>query len=165
MSLQGLVFDSIALKEILVTFKGDDKTPEKKYILSEANEEAVVKYKDARMAAAKIDASGDGTDIRVVGFNAFNDIEPLLVSLCLYEDYEYKGESRRKLVPLATILKWKPKIVRSLYDWIIENSDIEEEATATLEKQAEMIQEKIKKAKAIEESAKKEPNATLDTST
>lgn len=158
MSLEKLVFDSIALREIEVEIAG------KEYILTEASEDATIKYKDARMQAAKIEGTNED-DIKIVGFNSLNNVEPLLVSLCLHEVWEYKGEKRRKPVDLKTILAWPPKIVRKLYKWVKDNSDLDEEASVTtLEDQLKMLQERVNKAKELEELQKKEQSATSDTS-
>lgn len=86
---------------------------DKSYVLKEASEDAAAKYQNALFRSTTL-----GPDMKPVKVDGLADIEPLLVSLCLYD-----GEGN--LVPLDVIRSWPARIVKKLYQWVRENSDLE----------------------------------------
>jgi len=86
---------------------------DKSYVLKEASEDAAAKYQNALFRSTTL-----GPDMKPVKVDGLADIEPLLVSLCLYDGEE-------NLVPLDVIRSWPARIVKKLYQWVRENSDLE----------------------------------------
>ncbi len=80
----------------------------RKYVLKEPSEAASVKYRNALMRAAKF-----GTDGSVTAADGLADLEPLLVSLCLFE---LDKDNFEKPVPLETVLAWPPRVVGPLFE-------------------------------------------------
>jgi hypothetical protein len=101
--------------EIPVKYRGKD------YILREASEDTACRYKGAFLACAK--EWQDGKPVRVEGLP---DLEPLLVSLCLFEqlaDDDPRNQPRksdgkrlgeRQLSPVE-VRTWQPHVVKDLY--------------------------------------------------
>jgi hypothetical protein len=119
------VFDDITRKEAPVRVGG------KQYVLLEANGDAAFRWRNACAKAAKM-SSG-----KVVGVGDIADTEALLVSMCLYETDE-KGMWRQMpdgspdpkyQVPVQVIRSWPYRCIKPLFDWVRENSALEEKAT------------------------------------
>jgi hypothetical protein len=122
----------------------------KLYVLREASEGAAVGYRNLAMKAARMSAG------KIVGIDGAADVEPYLVSQCLFET---DGEGRIKTlggslhrmvnVPITTIREWPSRIVTPLFDKIKEISDLdretEPETKEELLKQLEEIQDKLQK--------------------
>jgi hypothetical protein len=89
----------------------------KDYIVREASEAAATSWRNHSIAATKID------DGKTVGFSGLADAEPLLVSLCLFENNGHGMIG----VPLETVLAWPSRIVTPLYNYIKEISGLDKE--------------------------------------
>lgn len=103
----------------------------KSYVLREASEDAAVRWRNAQLAATKLE------DGKVSGVDGMADTEPLLVSLCVYEQlYDAQGSpTDTKPVQKPTIRLWPAKVVKRLFEKIKEVSDLtEKEDKAALEK-------------------------------
>lgn len=67
-------FDSLETIEIPVKFKGNE------YVLREATSGAAKEFSNARISRVKMSGTGEATS-----YGSLGDLEPLLVSLCLFE--------------------------------------------------------------------------------
>lgn len=132
-----LNFDDLLPIEMPVRHKG------KQYILREADGEAAVLWRNANMAGSKMDVA---TKVVTLGGNTA-DVQPLLVSLCLYEAdgsgklrLNKEGDpDKRFLVSLKVVKSWPERVVKSLFEHAKEISDLNEVQTK------ESIDEKILK--------------------
>jgi hypothetical protein len=146
-----MVFDDLAPAEVPVRIGGE------RFVLREASGDAAAKYNNARMRAHKLQ---DGA---LVGLDGVGDLEPLLVSLCLYKADKDGGlpltkagdADPRFLVPQEQIRRWKGNVQHALFDkakelspWLIQAPTPEalREQIALLQKQLEVLE----KAKAAE---------------
>lgn len=100
-----LNFDGFTLVEIPVTILG------KKYLIREASGDAACKYRNAVFKSTTM--GPDGKPVKIEGLA---DVQPLLVSLCLYLVGE-NGEVGQ-LVPLSVVRSWPDRIIRPLFQEI-----------------------------------------------
>jgi len=110
-----LRFDDLTPTEVPVYLAG------KSYILREASGDAACKYRNAMLACTRLGPDGKPSSIQGMA-----DIEPLLVSMCLY-NAEEGDKSFGKCVPLNIIRSWPSRVQKSLYDKVKEISEIGEE--------------------------------------
>lgn len=103
-----LKFDTLKRVEVDVEIDG------KKYVLTEIFGEGAAKYRSAQAECTKLD---DGKLSRLVGIG---DLQPLLVSLCLFESYDLRGETKLRPVLLSTVRSWPDRVVRALHEKAIE---------------------------------------------
>lgn len=87
----------------------------KKYILREADGTAACRYNNAKLHGTKFDENG-----KAVGIGNLADVEPLLVSLCLFED------GAKTHVPLAVVSAWPYQVIKALFDEAKEISHLDE---------------------------------------
>jgi hypothetical protein len=80
------------------------------YVILEASSSAGAKYRSAKLASFtfKMDKDAKPTDAAPV--SGLGDIEPLLVSECLFKLPD------RTPVPLGTVRGWRDEIVKAMYD-------------------------------------------------
>jgi hypothetical protein len=121
--MDSLRFEDITPIEVPVHIHGVD------YVLRETSGEAAVKYNDARLACNEYQ---DGKLVRVHGLA---DLEPLLVSLCLFTQ-------EGSLVSKTTILGWPARVQKALYDKAREISGMNE-TPQSLRKQIELLQRQL----------------------
>lgn len=160
-------FDFADLEPVRLSFKIGKRT----YVLCEADGDAGAKYRSAAARSARLN------DGKVVGVEGIGDIEPLLVSKCLY-DTDDKGNLRvddddkpikKYLVPEGTIRSWPDRVQKALFNKIKEISGLDETDTLEkLDKQITNLQKKRQKLLADKEPEEKEqeisvPKATLGT--
>lgn len=121
-------FDDLTPQSVPVRYQGS------KYILHEADADAAAKFRN--LALRNIKLTKDGSIDSDLGGMA--DLEPYLVSLCLYEIVE--GKQAAHPVPLAVIRSWPSRIIKPLFMWVKENSGLDEKDTrdALLKKRAEI---------------------------
>lgn len=105
-----LDFDSLTLVELPVKYKGNS------YILREADERAARAYRNALLSCMTLGPDGKPQTLKNLA-----DVEPLLVSLCLFD-------ARGKLVPKAIIETWPSRMVKKLFDKAKAISDLNEES-------------------------------------
>ncbi len=105
-----LIFDDLAPVSVPVTIG------KKKCLLREASGDAACQYRNLLTAAARMN------DGKVVGMHGVADAEPLLVSLCLFELYDLKGEQKERRFLLSEIRGWRSSVQRALFDKIKEIS-------------------------------------------
>lgn len=104
----------------------------KSYILREASEEEARKF---RSAAAKTARLNDG---ELVGVEGVGDMQSYLVSLCLF------SEDKVTPVPIAVIRQWPTRIVRPMFDWIKEVSQLEEKPSREkMQKDLQRLQKEL----------------------
>lgn len=108
MSTEPIVFDSLTPVEVPVTIAGES------YTLREATGETAVQYRDAMLACTTLGPEGKPTII-----SGLAGVEPLLVSLCLYDSIDH-------LVPEATIRSWPARIQKALFERAKQISDLDE---------------------------------------
>ncbi len=102
-----IVYEELEPVEVKVTHivKGVPRN----YILRSAGEKAAIKYKNCLSKSTVF-----GTDGKPSHVDGIHDGEPLLVSLCLFE--QYGDPVRERPVPLATILEWNHQFVKKLFN-------------------------------------------------
>ncbi len=130
-----LRFDDITPIEEKVFVGGEE------YLLRETSGDAAVKYDNARLFCYEY---RNGELIRV---NNLANLEPLLVSLCLFM---VDGKTN---VSEVTVRAWPARVQKALYDRAREISGMNEPPQA-LEKQIELLQRQLEEAKAREQLPK-----------
>lgn len=117
------------------------KIGSKDYTLREASTEAARRYRNQLFRSTKF------ADGQVASVEGMGDIEPLLVSLCLYEQYtDAKGATKERTVPLPTVLSWPSRVTKKYFDWIKLVSDLDEKETVeTLEKRLADTEKRLEK--------------------
>jgi len=90
------------------------KIDNEEYVLKEATGSDACIYRNAMLNSTTL-----GTDGKPTGLKDFANVEPLLVSLCLYN-----SEDRR--VTLEAVNTWPSKIIKSLYAKAKEISELDE---------------------------------------
>lgn len=124
--------------EIPIVLNGKGLTG-RKFVLVEASGPASLKYKNA---CAKCSAFQDGEFVGIQGDIA--STQPLLISLCLFEDVP---DGRRVPTSFNFAANLPSKVQRTLFDKAKEISELgdEEETAEELEKQIEKLQKKLTK--------------------
>jgi hypothetical protein len=82
----------------------------KNYLLKEGTAGAVTEYRNAISKSTKI--SADGTILQQANF----EVEPLLVSLCIFEIENNNGQTSLKPVSLDTVRAWPHRVQQELYE-------------------------------------------------
>lgn len=90
------------------------------YVLTEADEGAATQYRDAQIRCTRLGPEGN-----VLSVDGIASTEPLLVSLCLFEEPNNNGSGR---VPagLVFVNKLPSRVVKKMFNWIQDNSDLAE---------------------------------------
>lgn len=153
----------------LLHFDADDLIPheeeftigERSFLLREADEAAVVKWRNVQIKSSRM----DGTGKIVIGEVA--DANPYLVSLCLFEKkVDKEGKPFLHPVPKEEIKKWPAKVVSKIFDRLMLISDLKaEETEESLTKHIGELSEKLKAVRERKETLKNEQGAGTDTST
>jgi hypothetical protein len=139
MSEDSLIFDD--LQPIQKTVK----VGETNYILKEASAATAAQYRSACVRAARMQ------DGKVVGMEGIGEVEPLLVSLCLFETNK-EGQIFRS-VPITTVKSWRARIVKILFEKAKEISELDEKETEEiLTKRLTEIQKKLDDFRAAKEA-------------
>lgn len=86
------------------------------YTLVEPSEDAACRWRNLATSKAKMQ------DGKVVGMDGIADVQPYLVSLCLFEETD-KG---RVAVPLSVIRGWPARVVKVLFERAKELGDLDE---------------------------------------
>lgn len=95
----------------------------KSYVLRTASAGAGVKFKNARLRALRMD------DGKLVAFEGAADVEPLLVSLCVFELVRTEdGREVEKPVDEAVVRGWPGEMVKKLFDKAMELSPFLEDS-------------------------------------
>lgn len=121
-------FDDITPIEEVVYIGGEE------YILREISGDAAVRYDNARIACTVYE---DGKMVRMVGLA---DLEPMLVSLCLFM------RDGKTHVSETTIRSWPSRVQSALYARAREVSGMNE-SVASLERQLEVLQRQLAEAR------------------
>lgn len=102
------------------------------YFLKEASGDAATKFANARLNCVKLGPDGKPQTVRGIA-----DVEPLLVSLCLFD-------SNGKNVPEATVRSWPYRIQKALFDRAKEMSHLDDlETEAAIVDQITSLQKKL----------------------
>lgn len=111
---------------------------ERKYVLREASEGAACQFRNAITKAAKM------ADGKVVGIENIGDVEPLLVSLCLFEVLP-DGGTKNIGVPIQVVRGWPARVVKQLFAKAKEISELDEaaETEEAIEQQIARLQERL----------------------
>ena len=144
--------DDLTIAEIPVKIKG------KRYVLREAGEDATCRYRNALARCSKMGPEGNVQSID----GPIADVEPLLVSLCMFEQLPDGTGYKDKSILTGLVRSWPGRIVKQLFERIQDISDMGEDKES-LQKQMTEIQKKLQKMSA-EELAKNEPEPMEDTS-
>lgn len=155
MSVEAIVFEEKDLEPIVVPVT----IGKKEYELREADEDTAVKYRNASISGVTWGQDGSATKMENIG-----DVEPLLVSLCLREVVKREGGTTTyRPVTVQNLLKWKPKVVRKLFETAKEISNLNEEDTEEgLVKQIADLQQRL--ARLREDKVKNSQSPTPGTS-
>lgn len=143
MDISPLRFDDLAPIEETVSIGG------REYVLREISGENYVVYQNERNSRFVYD------DGKLVQVKDIADLEPLLVSLCMFEN------DGRTPVNQGTILGWPGRVLRALHDRAKELSGLTE-PIQTLESTIKELQDKLNRSKAREGRGKNSPSATRD---
>lgn len=90
-----------------------------RYVIVEASEESAKRYKNTAMRATKFSDKGKPS-----GVDGLADVEPLLVSMCLFKVDE---AGMRTPVQLSTILRWPHRVVAPIYQKARELSGLKDD--------------------------------------
>lgn len=80
----------------------------KPYVLREPSGDAATKWRNTTTSGARL------ADGKVVGLSGIADADPLLVSLCLFECYENRGQTMERPVTLLQVRSWPDRIQKEL---------------------------------------------------
>ncbi|MFH1328089.1 MAG: hypothetical protein ABIH76_04500 [Candidatus Bathyarchaeota archaeon] len=133
-------FDDITPIEELVHIGGID------YVLKETSGDASVKYDNARLACYEYQ------DGKLVRSHGLADLEPLLISLCLFD-------SAGVNVPETVIRSWPSRIQQALYTRAKMVSGTIE-TVESLEGQLKLLQKQLVELQAREQAPKNSPSDT-----
>ncbi len=115
------------------------------HVLKEASADAARRYRNTAVKAAKM------SDGKVTGLDGVADVEPLLVSLCLFKREE-KGD---KPIKLDDVLKMPSRVTKRMFERAKEISDLDEGADEeSLRKQIAALQQQLDKVVAAKETVK-----------
>lgn len=103
-----LVFD-LTPRKVSVVIDG------KAYSLQEASGDAACRYRNALLDCTQLGPEGKPTKIKGMA-----DVEPFLLSLCLYDE-------NGKLVPANKIRQWPSRIQKAIFEKLKEISELDEE--------------------------------------
>lgn len=114
------------------------------FVLREASGDAAVKFQNARMNRLTIGENGKPSSFKNMG-----DLEPYLVSLCLFTAKRKEPKLDNILVPEVEIRSWKSHIQKKLFDTAKKISHIDDEVDTveSLEKTIADCQKKIEELK------------------
>lgn len=130
--LEELVFDDLQPIEIPVRIAG------KQYVLREASTDAATKYRNAVLKSTRLDRDG-----HAMSLDGSADVEPLLVSMCLFEVND-KGETLNRPVNVSVVKTFPSKVTKELYDRVRAISGLGAEDTEEeLEKEIKDLQERL----------------------
>jgi hypothetical protein len=146
--------------EDLIPHEEEFSIGERSFLLREADEAAVVKWRNLQIKSSRM----DGTGKIVIGEVA--DANPFLVSLCLFEKKPDKeGNLQLSKVSKDEITKWPSKVVSKIFDRLMVISDLKaEETEESITKQIGQLSEKLKALRERKETLKNEQGAGTDTS-
>jgi hypothetical protein len=150
-------YDELAPWSFPIKVKG------RSYLVREPSEDAAVKFRNQQVRGKEVSRSEDG-QITIRSLEGVYDIEPLLVYLCTFEQYEHQGETRERPILLSVVKGWPSRVVKDIYKRIKERSpeldEVEEKPTVeSLEKTVADAQSKLAKLRNGEEV---ETDAELD---
>lgn len=137
-----LNFDDLTPIELPFSHLGKD------YVLREATGEAACQFRNAQIACTTMGPEG-----KPKKFENVADVEPLLVSLCVWE---LLPDGKEKRVPEATVRQWSARMQKRLFEKAKEISDLNESAETLeeLTKEYRELGKRIKKMGEEKEEAK-----------
>lgn len=118
---------TLSLEPIKVSYQIGDTT----YELREATEGVACKYQNALMKRVKMGENGLPTSADGVA-----DTEPYLVSLCLFDSSGYP-------VTDATIRTWPSRVVKTLFDKVMEISQLNGDTVEAIKKQIVTLEKRL----------------------
>jgi hypothetical protein len=122
----GLNFSNIEPIELPVTVGSQE------YTLREASGGAACRYRNALIECTRLGPEGKPTHLKGIA-----SIEPLLVSLCLFD-------SNNKRVPVQVIEGWPARVQKALFNKAQEISELNEDDT---EETVEQLEQKLQAAR------------------
>lgn len=130
--MEELMDFDITPKEVNVRIGGE------LYVLKEATGDAACKWQNKAVNATKL-----GPDGKPVAVGNIADIEPYLLSLCLFP-VNKDGVVADKAVPEPIIRQWPSHVTSKLYEKVLVMSGLRKEKTkAELEKELIELQQKL----------------------
>jgi hypothetical protein len=132
-SSSALVFndDDLTLVEVPVKIRNED------YILKEADGNVACQYRNASTRCARMN------DGKVTGVDGVADVEPFLVSLCLFK---VLSTGARVPVDVKVVRSWPSRIIKPLFDRAKEISKLDEDdSEVSLTEQIKKLNERLTK--------------------
>ena len=130
-------FDDLSPQDYHFSFKKN------RYVLREPSEAAAVAYTKGRMVGVEMVHNQDDEVRTLRSMQAVADVEPLLVSMCLFTE---GGDP----VSLATVKQWPSRVVRPLFEKAKEMGQLDDDPKAdmeSLQKQVDKLQKRMEKLK------------------
>jgi len=144
------VFDFSNHQIIDILVKGPNG---KDYVLREASGDTVAKFNNARARCAKYQDGG------LAGVEGLGDLEPMLVSMCMFEDKGDGTPDPHKPIKGNLLRAWPGPIVKALFDKAAEISELDSDKDlSSLRKQRDAIDKQIKQIE--EDQAKNAPRSS-----
>lgn len=92
------------------------------FLIKEASAGAVAQYRDWQFARTKFAEDG-----KVQASEGVAESDLYLLSLCLFEPYQYNGEMRNRGISLLEIKSWPNSVTTPLVDWVKKHSGLTNE--------------------------------------
>jgi hypothetical protein len=141
MHVEFMRFSDLTLREVSVEVDGP---PKRSFILRECKEGDAVRYRNEQMRAAKMHEG------KLVSLDGVANVEPLLVSMCLFELEEQEDRTTQEIVTterpvtIAEIREMPPRFVKQLFEKAREISELgEQETIASIEARMEADRKKL----------------------
>lgn len=151
-----LDFSSHAAIEIPVSIPDRKSGKVVNYFLREAIGDAVVKYENEMLKCTQLGESGRPSSVRGMA-----DVEPLLVSMCLFFNCPEDTKFHNQPVAQSVIRAFPSRILKKLYETAKQISEIGTDTDVkTLEGQLTSLLKKLAAARERENHSKNEPLAT-----
>lgn len=150
-----LDFGDLEPIRIPVRYRGVD------YVLKEATNDAIVKYRNAVFKAARV-----GQDGKIAAWEGIADCEPLLVSMCLFKlvDKDGKGQPlnpvQEVVVSLNAVRNFPNEMVTKLYETAKLISKVEDDDSEEgLVKRIQAMQKRLAEVRARRKQQEGDPMA------
>lgn len=146
MEIDPIVFDDITPLEVEVRVGKLD------FVLREASGEAAVKYTNAKLKRLTL-----GSDGKPSTFQGMGDLEPYLVSLCLFTAKRERPELNNQPLHEVEIRSWPHKVQKKLFEVAKQISEIDQDQSKEdLEKIVADAQKRLAELEAGDSKAKNE---------
>lgn len=116
------------------------------YQAREALEDAAIEYRAASMSGLNMEVGDDGEARFKHDITKVSDTEPVLVGGCVFRRDPAKDEKEWEKVGAEVVKSWPSRVVKPLFNWIKEVSDLHEtDDLDALKKQRDKLDRRIAK--------------------